>query len=92
MTGWPVTRATSADGAWAFTLYVKGNGSGFVHALDTVDRRAVCIDLPWKDLATWAFDVRLWLSRDGTSLHLRQRGVGGRTAVVDTRSWKVSSS
>ena len=29
MTGWPVTRATSADGAWVYTLYLKGSGSAF---------------------------------------------------------------
>lgn len=92
MTGWPVTRATSADGVWAYTLYVKGTGSAFVHALDTVHRRAVCVDLPWKDVTAWVYDARLWLSRDGAELHLRQRGIDGRTAVIDTRNWKVRVS
>ena len=45
MNGLPVTRVTSADGRWAYTLY-DGNGKHpFIHALDTRDRRAVCIDL-----------------------------------------------
>lgn len=92
MTGWPVTRATSADGAWAYTLYVKGNGSAFVHALDTVHRAAVCVDLPWKDVTSWVYDARLRLNRDGTKLYLRQRGIGGRRAVIDTQSWKVRVS
>jgi hypothetical protein len=46
MTGSPITRAWSADGTWAYTLYTRPNGTGFVHALDTVHRRAVCNDLP----------------------------------------------
>jgi hypothetical protein len=29
-----------------YTLYMRSNGSPFVHALDTVDRHAVCVDLP----------------------------------------------
>jgi hypothetical protein len=92
MTGSAVTRATARDGSWAYTLYTRPNGTGFVHALDTVHRQAVCIDLPWKDLATWVYDVRLWVSPDGTRLHLRQRGAGGRTAVIDTRSWRLEVS
>jgi hypothetical protein len=40
------TRATTADGAWAYTLYDEGRGRMFVHALDTVRGRAHCIDLP----------------------------------------------
>lgn len=90
MTGYPVTRATGRDGAWAYTLYVKANGSAFVHALNTVHRKAVCIDLPWKEAASWIYDARLWLSPDGSKLHLGQRGTGGRRAVVDTRTWAVS--
>lgn len=92
MTGSAVTRATTRDGSWAYTLYTRPNGTGFVHALDTVHRQAVCIDLPWKDLTTWAYDVRLWLSPNGSKLHLRQRGAGGRSAVVDTRTWKLKVS
>jgi hypothetical protein len=92
MTGSAVTRASSSDGSWAYTLYTRPNGTGFVHALDTVHRQAVCIDLPWKDLTTWSYDVRLWLSRDGTKLHLRQVGAGGRSAVIDTRTWKLKVS
>jgi hypothetical protein len=46
MEGLPLYRATSPDGRWAYTLY-DGNGKEpFVHALDTVAGRAVCVDLP----------------------------------------------
>jgi hypothetical protein len=43
MTGIPMTRATSADGRWAYTLY--GGQENFVHALDLARGRAFCIDL-----------------------------------------------
>jgi hypothetical protein len=44
MTGFPMTRATSADGRWAYTLY-GGGDEDFVHALDLGRGRAFCIDL-----------------------------------------------
>src|SRR4051794_17991288 len=44
MTGFPVTRATSADGRWAYTLY-GGGDEDFVHALDLQRGQAFCIDL-----------------------------------------------
>ena len=46
MQGLPVTRATSADGRWVYTLYSNGDNYPFVHALDTVGRTAVCIGIP----------------------------------------------
>jgi hypothetical protein len=89
MTGSPITRATTRDGRWAYTLYLRGNGTGFVHALDTVGRVAVCIDLPWRAMDSWAWGARLWVSRDGTTVHLRQGGTNGRSAVIDTHTWKL---
>jgi len=44
MTGFPMTRALSADGRWAYTLY-GGGDENFVHALDMGSGRAFCIDL-----------------------------------------------
>ena len=49
MRGWPAARATRAG--WAFTLYVGGTRT-FVHALDTIHARAVCIFLPWQTEGT----------------------------------------
>ena len=48
MTGPPVTRATGPGGVWAYTLYQKPGGLPFVHALDTVRGKALCIELPWR--------------------------------------------
>ena len=46
MRGWAVTRKTTSDGRWAYTLYARAKHEPFVHALDTVRRQAYCIDLP----------------------------------------------
>jgi hypothetical protein len=46
MRGEPVTRVSSPDGRWAYTLYARAAQEPFVHALDTAQRRAYCIDLP----------------------------------------------
>ena len=48
MAGIPLSRAETANGRWAYTLYTKTNGVSFVHALDTMTARAWCVDLPWK--------------------------------------------
>ena len=86
MTGSPMTRATSPDGRWAYTLYSRPSGRPFVHALDTVGRRAVCIDLPWRDRTNAVWGVRLTLARSG--LVLSRRGVG-TLALVDLRTYAV---
>jgi hypothetical protein len=46
MNGGPVTRLTTPDGRWAYTLYARQSEAPFIHALDTVERKAYCIDLP----------------------------------------------
>jgi hypothetical protein len=45
MRGYPVSRVTSADGRYAYTLYDGGGGTPFVHVLDTVAGEAHCVDL-----------------------------------------------
>ena len=46
MRGQPVTRASSRDGRWAYTLYARPSQGPFVHALDTDRGAAYCVDLP----------------------------------------------
>ena len=46
MTGYAITRTTSATGRWVYTLYQKPSGELFIHALDTTRGVAYCIDLP----------------------------------------------
>ena len=44
MAGQPISRATNESGEWVYTAY-RGEHA-FVHALNTVNKFAVCIDLP----------------------------------------------
>jgi hypothetical protein len=74
MQGSPVTRVSSGAGRWAYTLYT-GSRERFLHALDTVEGRAVCVDLPLEDL------------REPFQLRLRLED-GGRTVVVSSRDRK----
>jgi hypothetical protein len=45
MRGLAVTRTTGPRGRWEYTLYAGGEHP-FIHALDTVRRESICIDLP----------------------------------------------
>jgi hypothetical protein len=85
MNGQPVTRAESRDGAWAYTLYGRTNKGPFVHALDTVHRRAFCVDLPLRTRANVISLVKMHVS--GGELVLRLRGK--TVARVDTRTFEV---
>jgi hypothetical protein len=82
MTGAPVTRATSADSRWAYTLY-SSSPHPFVHALDTARRTAVCVDLD--DLGgVWGATLQLRGPR------LDVVGRAGRVlAGIDTRTHRV---
>jgi hypothetical protein len=88
MTGFAVTRATSRDGRWDYTLYIRPNGVPFIHALDTVALRAVCIDLPavkQDDLG----NATLSLGPGGSVLGIEAEG---RTlATVDTATYAVTA-
>lgn len=99
MEGVPISRATSPNGRWAYTLY-SSNKQGeyekahepFVHALDTVAGRAICIDLPQLE-GHDRFWLRLRLDRAGRRLEVfnrRQGQKGSETLLaVDTRSFEV---
>lgn len=99
MEGISISRVSSLDGRWAYTLY-SGNRKKqyerahepFVHALDTVAGRAVCIDLPQLE-GHARFWLRLQLDRSGRQLEVfdrRQRREGAEALLsVDTRSFEV---
>jgi len=59
MAGFPITRETSADGRWAYTLYDGAGKEPFVHALNTVDGEAHCIDLAMLSGRQDLYDLRL---------------------------------
>jgi hypothetical protein len=88
MRGSPVTRETSADGRWAYTLYDGAGGHPFIHALDTAARRAVCIDLHALEGFKRIYDVRLRMADDDATLTVRHDG--DPLAVVDTVTFRVS--
>lgn len=84
MNGDPLTRASSPDGRWAYTLY-SGTEHPFVHALDTVARDARCVDLDWLTGRTDLPDLRFSLA----SGELSVRDPGGKTvAVVNTLTFE----
>ncbi len=86
MRGNPLSRATSADGRFAYTLYNGGGNAPFIHALDTAKATARCIDLDalaGKNLSR----PRLRMSVDGTSVAVRD---GARTLLsLDTSTLVV---
>lgn len=79
MSGRPVARATTAGGEWVYTAY--SGAHAFVHALDTVRKSAVCIDLP--HVASKVADWRLTL--DGTALMATSPGTGMAVEIDTTR-------
>ncbi len=82
MYGYPMSRATSADGRWAYTLYQGGHHS-FVHALDTVARTAVCVDLPMETPRAHVADAHLVVAPGGETVTVDSR-TGGIIALIDT--------
>jgi hypothetical protein len=87
MGGVPMTRTTSRDGRWVYTLYGGGEET-FIHALDTVGRTAACIDLHMLAPDSDFSDVRLRVSADGE--HVTVRDHGRRVATVDARRSAVN--
>jgi hypothetical protein len=88
MRGSPITRATSPDGRWAYTLY-DGTEHPFIHALDTERRRAVCIDLELgANTRQGLFGLQLDVPSGGSPLTV----VAGERvlASVDTETFRVS--
>ena len=87
MRGYPVTRAVSLDGRWAYTLYDGGGGVPFVHALDTAEGTAACIAV--EALADYAdlMDARLAVAGGGEELRVV---AGAETvAIIDTTSLRL---
>ena len=88
MQGYPISRATSADGRWVYTLYGNPRGFPFVHALDTVRGVAHCIGLPWRGSETAPYNMRLTLHHGSLAVHW----MSGRPWLrMDTTSWRLST-
>jgi hypothetical protein len=85
MNGFPVSRATSSDHRWAYTLY-EGKHHPFIHALDMDRRKAVCIDLD--DVKGDPYALRLEADPGGPLALKRGEST---IRVVDTSSFEVST-
>ena len=86
MRGLPITRAASPDGRWHYTLYDGAGAHPFIHALDTVGRNAVCIDLHGIAGRQDLYDLRLGLrGRRGLAV----LAAGEPLALVDRATFRV---
>lgn len=90
MRGMPVTRASSPDGRFAYTLYDGAGEHPFVHALDTVATTARCIDL--HGLMGYEFlpEVQLDVSPDGGTLAVVHRSEQQPLFLIDTATDEVT--
>ncbi len=87
MAGYPVSRATGPGGRWVYTLYQQNDNYPFVHALDTVNRTAICIGLPWKWWKAPASIGGAKLSLGGHTLTV----AGGKARfALDTSTFRVT--
>jgi hypothetical protein len=96
MAGLPLSRASSPDGRWAYTLYDADGGEPFVHALDTVGRTAVCIDLPQlaRVPSRHAYLLQIQIRDGGRELAVLKRVPGPsptrQPLSIDTQSFEVT--
>jgi hypothetical protein len=90
MTGTAARAVASRDGRWLLTLYLKSEGTAFIHALDLRAGASHCIDLPGSSndfgrLGAYA----LVLSPDGRTLYIANPLLG-RVAAIDLRRLEVA--
>ncbi len=88
MNGLPLTRASSPGGRWAYTLYDGNGGHPFIHALDTRNRRAVCVDLDHLAGARDPGAMKLEVNRSSGEMGVLD--AGRPVAIVDTRTFDVT--
>jgi MYXO-CTERM domain-containing protein len=87
MNGYPMSRTTSPDGRWVYTLYQNpGNGYPFIHALDTVRGVAHCVGLPIQN-QSGIYNIVLSLHGRTLAVHWRS---GRPYFNVDTTTWRVT--
>jgi hypothetical protein len=90
MRGMPVTRASSPDGRFAYTLYDGAGEHPFIHALDTVEKSARCIDLHGLMGFELLGELGLEVSPDGGTLSVVHPSSDRPLALVDTRTDEVT--
>lgn len=88
MRGTRVEQIATPDGSWAYTLYENHHHGPFIHALDTRNLSAICIDLPD---APRGQDWTMVLSPDGQRL-LAANWSAGKVIEVDLKNFKAKRS
>ena len=75
------------DGRWEYTLYDGAGSHPFVHALDTVGRKALCLDLDVLDGDSNVGNLRLQCEAGGTiTVHHRETPM----AFIDRQTRQVT--
>ena len=90
MEGYQGQQVAGSGGLWVYTLYRNDHHGPFVHALETTNGVAVCIDLP-QEGKEYDGPGRLWalvLSPDGRTLYAVNAALG-HIAEIDTQGQKV---
>ncbi len=87
MRGSPITRTTSPDGRFAYTLYDGAGSTPFIHALDTSHQTAHCIDLDMLVGSTRLWQLRLTLTNHGGTLAVHKGN--DVAASIDTHSFRA---
>jgi hypothetical protein len=96
MHGTPVSRATTANGRFVYTLYENPGGYPFVHALDTVRGVAHCVGLPWSNDQSVIGTMKLSLSDNGQTLTAAVPWTGSSppatlpSFAIDTHTYRES--
>ena len=99
MRGFPLHRVSGEGGRWQYTLYDGGTifrygrgepGEPFVHAIDTVGRRTLCIDLDWIGSAKVLGRVEMRLSDSGDAVEVIDPEAG-LLGTIDTATGEASS-
>jgi hypothetical protein len=88
MRGRAVTRSYSPDARYAYTLYDGAGEHPFIHALDTVEKSARCIDLHGLMGFEQLHALRLDVSPGGETIAVALEGEP--VALVDTRTNEVT--
>jgi len=95
MRGNALSRVSSDDGRWAYTLYDGDGGVPFIHALDTVGDRAVCVFMPQLEGLGRRQIAKATIAtgtEPGTlSVRGRDDGETSELARVDTASFTVTT-
>jgi hypothetical protein len=91
MSGLPISRATTSNGGWVYTLYDGAGKTPFVHALATVDRFTICIDIHAIAGRTDLTSLHLKLSPDARTLNITDT-TGKPLALVSTASYQATKA